>query len=66
MTYRIALDRGLCSGFGACMNVAPELFRLDSDGRAVAVVAVTDDDDVHEAVAACPMAAITITDEQAA
>lgn len=66
MTYRIVLDRELCSGFGACTNVAPELFRLDPDGRAVAVLTVTDDGDVREAVAACPMAAITITEERAA
>jgi ferredoxin len=66
MKYGIVLDRELCSGFGACANVAPELFRMERDGRAVAVVSATDHGDVREAVAACPMAAITITEEQAA
>lgn len=66
MTYRIVLDRELCSGFGACMNLAPQLFRMEPDGRAVAVVSVTDNGDAREAAAACPMAAITITEEQAA
>ena len=66
MTYRIVLDRELCSGFGACTNVAPDLFRPEPDGRAVAVVSVTDNGEAREAAAACPMAAITITEEQAA
>jgi ferredoxin len=66
MTYRIVLDRELCSGFGACVDVAPELFRVESDGRAVAVVTTTDHGDAREAAAACPMAAITVTEERAA
>ena len=41
MTYSIVLDRELCSGFGACVDVAPELFRVEPDGRAVAVVDAT-------------------------
>jgi ferredoxin len=66
MTYRIVLDTTLCSGFGACVNVAPKLFRLEPDGRAVAVVSVTDDGGVDEAAGACPMGAIAVIEERAA
>jgi ferredoxin len=66
MTYRIVVDRELCSGFGACVSMAPGLFRLEPDGRAVAVVTETDHGDAPEAAAACPMAAITVTEERAA
>jgi ferredoxin len=66
MTYRIVLDRELCSGFGACTNAAPDLFRLEPDGRAVAVVSETDRGDAREAAAACPMAAITVIEERVA
>ena len=66
MTYRIVLDRELCSGFGACVDVAPDLFRVGPDGRAVAVVNETDQGDAREAAAACPMAAITVIEERAA
>lgn len=66
MTYRIVLDTALCSGFGACMNAAPKLFRLEPDGRAVAILDLTDDARVHEAAASCPMGAITVIEERAA
>jgi ferredoxin len=66
MTYRVVLDRELCSVFGACAKVAPDLFRVEPDGRAVAVVNATDSGDAREAAAACPMAAITVTEERAA
>ena len=36
--YRIEIDRSLCSGFGSCVDTAPELFRLGDDGIAVALV----------------------------
>jgi ferredoxin len=66
MTNRIVLETTLCGGFGACVSAAPKLFRLDRDGRAVAVVDLTEDDDAHEAAAACPMGAITVIEERAA
>ena len=28
-TYRIEIDRSLCSGFGSCVNEAPGVFALD-------------------------------------
>jgi ferredoxin len=66
MTYRIVLDRELCSGFAECANLAPETFTIDRDGRAVATAAVTDDQHVREAAAACPMAAIEVVQVDAA
>ena len=32
--YRIEIDRTLCSGFGACAELAPEIFELDAGGTA--------------------------------
>ena len=29
--YRIEIDRSLCSGFGACAELAPDLFELELD-----------------------------------
>jgi ferredoxin len=66
MTYRVILDRELCSGFGACLAAAPGLFRLEADGRAVALASTTSEAAALEAAAACPMAAITIVEERAA
>ncbi|HYY77263.1 MAG TPA: ferredoxin [Gaiellaceae bacterium] len=69
-TYRIVIDRSLCSGFGTCAELAPELFEVGPDGVAATRVGTTDDPGVLDAAASCPMAAISVFDlargEQAA
>jgi ferredoxin len=64
--YQIAIDRSLCSGYGTCIDLAPTLFELDDTGTAVMRVGESDDPAVLDAAAACPMAAITIVEQQAA
>jgi ferredoxin len=61
--YRIQIDRSLCSGFGSCADLAPRSVRLGPDGLAEPTSAETEDDDVLEAAASCPMGAITVLDE---
>ena len=60
MSYRIVIDRSLCSGFGACADLAPHLVELGPDGRAAARVGETDDPAALELVATCPMSAIAV------
>jgi ferredoxin len=60
MTYRIVLDRTLCSGFGSCADTAPGVFRLSEDGVADLLVAETDDASALEAASSCPMGAISV------
>jgi ferredoxin len=62
-SYRIVIDRGLCSGYGTCADLAPELFELGADGVAAARRGVTDDRGVVETAAGCPMGAIAVHDE---
>jgi ferredoxin len=62
--YRIEIDRTLCSGFGSCIAVAPELIQLGGDGLAAARGEATDAAAALEAERSCPMAAITVVDEQ--
>ena len=64
--YRIEIDRTLCSGFGACAELAPHMFELDRGGRASPRVGETDDPSVLDAAAACPMAAISVVEDEAA
>jgi ferredoxin len=59
-TYKIVIDRGLCSGFGACAELAPDLVEIARDGVAEARVGSSDDERVLEVAASCPMAAIAI------
>jgi len=63
---RIVIDRSLCSGFGACADLAPHLFEVDGRGLAEARQALTADPAADDAAAACPMGAITVVAERAA
>jgi ferredoxin len=65
-TYRIEIDRSLCSGFGTCARLAPEVIELDRGGIASLRVGVTDDEGALEAAAACPMGAIAVHRAEAA
>ena len=64
--YRIVIDRSLCSGFGSCAELAPEVFELDGEGLAAVRVGTSDDAAVLDAAAQCPMAAISVIEERAA
>jgi ferredoxin len=64
--YRVSIDRSLCSGFGACVDASPGLFRLEGDGIAATLVAETDDPRVLDAADACPMGAILVEEVAAA
>lgn len=60
---RVAIDSGRCIGAGMCVGIAPELFKLDSEGKAVAFQ--TDESSrvkVESAVMCCPVEAISIDD----
>jgi ferredoxin len=59
-TYRIQIDRSLCSGFGSCADLAPELFALDESGVAALRVGETEDERVLDAAGSCPMGAISV------
>lgn len=65
-THRVELDEPKCVASGQCVMVAPEVFdQRDEDGVAV----VLDEtpaagllDDVREAVAVCPAAALRLVE----
>jgi ferredoxin len=69
-TYRIEIDRSLCSGFGACVELAPKVFELGENGIASLRVGEgtsfrigqSTDPAVFDAADACPMGAITVTE----
>jgi len=64
VNYKITIDPSLCSGFGTCVQEAPETFHLEA-GTATAA-RTTSDPRVLDAVAACPMGAISIEAVEAA
>jgi Ferredoxin len=64
--FNIVIDRSLCSGFGACAELAPEIFDVDGGGLVSLRVGTSEDPAVLDAADACPMAAISVVEVQAA
>jgi ferredoxin len=64
--YEIVIDRSLCSGFGSCAELAPDVFELGPDGIASVRVGNSDDPAVLDAAASCPMGAIQVVEREAA
>ncbi|MFJ2901693.1 ferredoxin [Streptomyces sp. NPDC087212] len=64
---RVELDEPKCVASGQCVMVAPEVFdQREEDGIAFLLEAeppVEAADDVHEAVAVCPAAAIRVLNQ---
>lgn len=61
----IHIDRDLCIGAATCLAIAPQVFTLDSDAKAIILQTAdaTPDDEIIDAARGCPTAAITISDE---
>jgi ferredoxin len=64
--FRIVIDGSICSGFGDCADLAPDVFELDAHGKALLRIGTSPDPAVLEAAAACPMGAINVVEEDAA
>jgi ferredoxin len=65
MTYRIIIDRDICSGYGSCVDSDPR-FAMGADGVAVAPAQIEELGSALKAARDCPMGAITILDETGA
>lgn len=63
--YTVEIDTSLCSGYGTCAELTPDIV-LDDFGVAVTRNGGSDDPAVVEAAARCPMLAIRVTERQAA
>ena len=65
MSYKIVVDRVKCQGIGACVGMAPDVFEIDHEGKAVVINGEgTDDDTILEAAESCPLEAISLFDEE--
>lgn len=63
--YKPVVDRILCIGAASCVAIAPTVFSLDDEAKAI-VLPTYDPHDTNlilEAAKACPVAAITVYDE---
>ena len=58
----IKIDRDLCIGAATCLAIAPEVFALDSDAKAIVLntADATGTDMILDAARGCPTAAIIV------
>ncbi|NMN95871.1 ferredoxin [Antrihabitans stalactiti] len=57
----VEVDRNLCESNGICVGIAPDIFDLDADDELIVaggLVSPDRQDDVRDAVAQCPKAAL--------
>lgn len=57
------VDKDICIGCGVCPSVAPEVFAMDDDGKAVEIVESVPEssaDTAKEAETSCPVNAISV------
>jgi ferredoxin len=63
---RLRVDRDLCEGYANCVFQAPDIFDLGEDNIVVlqaADIGETDHERIAEAVASCPVAALSLDDD---
>ena len=62
---KIRIDRDLCIGVSNCVAIAPTVFKLDEENKAVVLnPSSVDDDTLLEAAESCPENAIIIEDDE--
>jgi ferredoxin len=62
---RIEVDRDLCIGAESCAVIAPEVFEMDAENKAVVKnPAGSDDQTILMAAQSCPVAAVLLYDEE--
>ena len=59
------VDRDLCIGVGNCVAIAPTVFRLDDENKAVVLDPLSvDDRTLLDAAESCPEQAIIVKDDK--
>ncbi|MBU0672610.1 MAG: ferredoxin [Candidatus Margulisbacteria bacterium] len=56
----IKIDQALCSGCGVCIELCPEVFAWDSDGRAIVLKQESETCNIEEISDQCPTEAINL------
>ena len=61
---KVKVDRALCTGVGNCVALAPKVFKLDRENKAVAGNASSaDEQNLWDAAQSCPENAIILEDD---
>jgi len=63
---KVHVNSHVCAGFGVCVGLCPEVFKLHDDGYAIVLVSEVPpefEDAVRQAVNQCPASAISLSDD---
>ncbi|NJE85177.1 ferredoxin [Thermococcus sp. CX2] len=64
MAWKVKVDQDVCIGDAICASLCPDVFEMNDEGKAVAIVEVIEDEGLYncaqEAAEACPVSAIII------
>ena len=62
---KVKVDRDLCIGVSNCVAMAPTVFKLDEENKAIVLDSSSvDDDTLLEAAESCPEKAIIVEDNE--
>ena len=62
---KVHVNSQICAGFGICLGIAPEMFKLHDDGYAIVLVSEVkpeDEDTIRRAASHCPARAIFLSE----
>lgn len=62
--YKIKVIRNLCIGAASCVAVSPNIFKLDSENKAVVINGQDIPENILTAAQSCPTKAIVIIDTE--
>lgn len=61
---KVVIDHDLCRGIGNCVAIAPEVFQLNKQNKAVAKnIDTISEEKIMEAAESCPLDAIIVLNE---
>jgi ferredoxin len=62
---KVIVDRDLCQGIGNCVAIAPGIFQLDKENKAIATnIESISEEKIREAAESCPLDAIILQDDE--
>ena len=62
---KVIIERDLCQGIGNCVAIAPGVFTLDKQNKAVATnIESISQEKIREAAESCPLDAIVLQDDE--
>lgn len=65
MRVRVRVDRGRCVGTAMCVAVAPNVFEIDNEGKAIVLVQKPQDRErLTKAAEECPTQAVILEDSE--